>query len=119
DGVVTGFESQVYRRDSEVIWISENARAVRDLLGHEYYEGTVVDVTARKHADQLRARTQEELEERVRERTRELARYNDALRVEVAERQRAEASAAAANEAKSRFLANMSHELRTPMNAIL
>jgi signal transduction histidine kinase/DNA-binding NarL/FixJ family response regulator len=45
------------------------------------------------------------LEERVRERTREL---------ELAQRR-----AEAATQAKSEFLANMSHEIRTPMNAIL
>lgn len=48
---VRGFESQVYRQDGTIIWISENARAVRDskekLL---YYEGTVSDITARKLA---------------------------------------------------------------------
>ncbi len=41
------------------------------------------------------------------------------LREENAERQRAEAAAAAANRAKSDFLATMSHEIRTPLNAIL
>lgn len=50
---VIGFESQVYRKDGKIIWISESARAVRDskekLL---YYEGTVSDITERKLAQQ-------------------------------------------------------------------
>lgn len=49
NGLVTGFESQVYRRDGKVIWISENARAVRDDDGHIlFYEGTVEAITERK-----------------------------------------------------------------------
>ncbi len=48
-GSVTGFESQVYRRDGSIIWISENARAVNDTDGSLlYYEGTVEEVTDRK-----------------------------------------------------------------------
>ncbi len=47
DGSVGRFESQVRRRDGRLIWISENARAVRDESGHvTCYEGTVEDVTA-------------------------------------------------------------------------
>jgi diguanylate cyclase (GGDEF)-like protein/PAS domain S-box-containing protein len=47
DGSVTGFESQVRRRDGKLIWISENARAVHDENGRLVcYEGTVEDVTA-------------------------------------------------------------------------
>ena len=53
-----------------------------------------------------------ELEERVRERTREI---QAAKREAEAAREAAEA----ASRAKSAFLANMSHEIRTPMNAIL
>ncbi|HXI71210.1 MAG TPA: CHASE domain-containing protein [Verrucomicrobiae bacterium] len=52
-------------------------------------------------------------------RTQQIAAANAALQVEVAVRQRAEAAAEAANQAKSDFLANMSHEIRTPLNAIL
>ncbi len=45
-GSVSGFESQVRRRDGRMIWISENARAVHDELGRLVcYEGTVEDVT--------------------------------------------------------------------------
>ncbi len=48
-GKVTNFESQVYLRDGSVIWISENARAVRGADGGiRYYEGTVEDISERK-----------------------------------------------------------------------
>jgi Amt family ammonium transporter len=50
--VVTNFESQIFRRDGEVIWISENARAVRDAQGELlYYEGTVEDISERMQAE--------------------------------------------------------------------
>ena len=48
-GTIHGFESQVYRKDGSVIWISEHARAVHDPAGALlYYEGTVEDITERK-----------------------------------------------------------------------
>jgi len=47
--VLTGFESQVFRKDGSIIWISENCRAIRDNLGRLlYYEGTVEDTTQRQ-----------------------------------------------------------------------
>lgn len=53
DGIVTGFESQVYRRDGSIIWISEAARGVRNADGKiELYEGTVVDITERKQMEE-------------------------------------------------------------------
>lgn len=49
-GAVADFEFEVYRRDGTKIWISQNARLVRDrkLL---YYEGTATDITVRKQAE--------------------------------------------------------------------
>jgi PAS domain S-box-containing protein len=48
---ITGFESQVYRKDGCKIWISENARGVRDVTGRVVcYEGTVEDITDSKRA---------------------------------------------------------------------
>jgi PAS domain S-box-containing protein len=44
--VVTNFMSEIYHRSGRRIWISENARAVRDWSGELLcYEGTVEDVT--------------------------------------------------------------------------
>jgi two-component system, sensor histidine kinase and response regulator len=89
DGRIENFESQVYRRDETVIWISENAHTVHDELTGEvlYYEGMAQDITHRKSAEEARIQ--------------------------------ATAAAEAANRAKSEFLANMSHEIRTPMNGIM
>lgn len=51
--IVTGFESQIRRKDGSVIWISENVRAVRDDAGRLlYYEGTVEDITQRRLAEE-------------------------------------------------------------------
>ncbi|MEA5420376.1 EAL domain-containing protein [Spirulina sp. CCNP1310] len=53
EGIVYHAESQVYRRDRTIIWVSETQRAVRDQQGNLlYFEGTVEDITARRHAEE-------------------------------------------------------------------
>ena len=50
---VRNFESAIRKKDGSIIWISENARVVRDADGAvAYYEGTVVDITGRKQAEE-------------------------------------------------------------------
>jgi PAS domain S-box-containing protein len=52
-GRVANFESQVFRKDGGVIWISENAVAVRDSFGRLlYYEGFVVEITERRAVEE-------------------------------------------------------------------
>ncbi len=51
-GKVVDFESQIYRRDGCIVWISEQARAVRGEAGQIlFYEGSVRDITAHKEAE--------------------------------------------------------------------
>ena len=70
------------------------------------------DVTEKKLADEELARHRNRLEERVKERTRELEKAYQELYI-------AKNKAESATRSKSEFLANMSHEIRTPMNAII
>ncbi len=58
-GSVTGFESEIRRKDGSTGWISESARAVRDEVGNIlYYEGTVEDISQQR----LTRRMQQEIE---------------------------------------------------------
>jgi PAS domain S-box-containing protein len=51
-GELSGFESEIYRRDGTTIWISENCREVRSTHGElVYYEGTVENITERKKSE--------------------------------------------------------------------
>lgn len=59
---ITGFESEIYRKDGTKIWISENAHAVHDTAGKTlFYEGTIEDITERKRAEEELKRSREQL----------------------------------------------------------
>ncbi len=59
-GVVRGFEAQFRRLDGRIIWVRLNSRAVRNSKGVViYYEGTIEDITDRKHAQEALADSEE------------------------------------------------------------
>ncbi|MDP9329875.1 MAG: ATP-binding protein [Actinomycetota bacterium] len=106
-------EYRMAGRDGRILWLRDEAEVLRDEDGtRSSIQGVMVDITESKRANEAIERLNEELEQRVAERTADLETANVSLREakEVSER---------ANAAKSEFLSRMSHELRTPLNAIL
>ena len=62
-GILSNFESQIYRKDGSIVWISENARAVGDRENNLlYYEGFIKDITASKQAEIQMQRAKEAAE---------------------------------------------------------
>ncbi|QDG51013.1 response regulator [Persicimonas caeni] len=114
------YELELKRQDGSVATGLINTTPIKGEDGA--YTGTIAaitDITERKEAEEALRAARAELEERVKQRTAELEKANEAMQREVETRRLAETKALEASKAKSAFLANMSHELRTPLNAVL
>lgn len=80
-GTLSGFESEVYRRDGTIIWISESCREVRSADGCLlYYEGSVEDISRRKQIEAELHAAKEAAEEASRAKTNFLAHMGHELR---------------------------------------
>lgn len=80
-GVLLGREEQWYRRDKTVIWVSMSVTLVKNDDGTPaYVEGLVTDISARKNAEDALRKLNDELEQRVYDRTRQLAMANEELK---------------------------------------
>ncbi|WXL27450.1 NahK/ErcS family hybrid sensor histidine kinase/response regulator [Ectopseudomonas mendocina] len=116
------YETQLRRRDGSVIDVLMNLLIKPDEDG--LLEGFVADITERKQAQQHLQQLNDELEQRVAERTRELEEANRNLLQQIVERKQIEKAlrvardaAEEANRSKDKYLAAASHDLLQPLNA--
>jgi PAS domain S-box-containing protein len=120
-------EYRIIDRQGDIRHVREMATLVFDESGELVQSlGTIQDITQAKEAEEALKRSHELLEQRVAQRTAELAKSNQDLRDEITERgrieaalRRAKADAERATAAKTKFLAAASHDLRQPLQALM
>ncbi|MEJ2662279.1 MAG: response regulator, partial [Desulfobacteraceae bacterium] len=101
-------------------WLFFTAAPLKDADGNTIGAiETLQDISEQKRAEEKFRLLNEELEQRVVERTAQLESANRELEETIETARQLAVQAEAANVAKSDFLANMSHEIRTPMNGII
>lgn len=88
-------EYRIIRSDGTVRWICARTTPIRDANGTIYrWVGNAADVTERKLAEQSLQQLNQELEQRIQERTAELEQSNQQLRSEILEREQVQAALA-------------------------
>ena len=113
-------EYRIITADGNTVWVDDRIWFIRDNEGNiSRFQGVVLDRSEQHLAQEKIRKLNEELEERVAERTRQLEKANRDLAGRVRQVRQLASQAEAANTAKGQFLANMSHEIRTPMNGVI
>jgi PAS domain S-box-containing protein len=116
DGYLREVEFALKRRDGSTLVVLENARAVRSPSGAlQWYEGSIVDITARKRAERELAEQMREVEQ-----ARKLSEMQAYQMLDQSfELAKARDEALQGAQRKVQFLVNLSSEFRGPMNGVV
>lgn len=94
----------------DIHYVIEHVKDVSERIRYEQENASLIQSLRESEKAMLKA--QDELEQRVVERTAELALTNDKLKKEITERERAE-------QLREEYISLISHDLRTPLSVIL
>lgn len=120
--IVRGYETRLLCKDGKTLDVLMNLLLKDDEPG--VLEGFVADISERKKNQARLQQLNQELEQRVDARTRELQLSNDDLQQQIIQREQMEVAlreardaAEEANRSKDKYLAAASHDLLQPLNA--
>lgn len=113
-------EFQNKKKNGELYWEYASISGIKNGQGEiTHYVAVKEDITQRKLTEQALLNLNQELEDRVEQRTSALKQSEKQLQQANEQLMLSNIDLARATKLKDEFLANMSHELRTPLNAIL
>ena len=104
-------EKRYVRKDGSVLWADVSASAVRELKGKaQSTVAVIVDITARKKAEEVLQRSKEALEELVDQRTKALTLANKELKAEIVRRKGLEGEILEVSDREQQRLAQELHD---------
>jgi PAS domain S-box-containing protein len=110
-GESTEFDKRYISKDGAIVWVNVCDAPERDPVGRpKSVVAVAIDITARKEAEAALQKSNELLEKRVRERTRELATANKELKAEIERRKGLEGEILAVSDREQQRLGQELHD---------